>query len=71
MRRAVGAVRQESPAVSAGNPGEGLSMRRKAGRVVVANGLDAADEDLVGAFDAFEANAPVVRQILLGRVEDL
>ena len=39
--------------------------------IILAHALDAADHDLVALLDPLEPDAPVKRQILLRRIDDL
>src|SRR5271154_6389605 len=62
---------RERPTEPPGDRGETGTVIEKAARVIAADALDAADDDLVTLFDPCEPHPPIERQVLFGRVHDL
>src|SRR5271169_6229090 len=64
-------MNSERPTEPSGDRAETGAVIEKAARVIVANALDAADDDLVTVLDPREPHPPIERQVLFGRVHDL
>ena len=64
-------MNSERPTEPPGNRAKTGAMIEKAAGVIVADALDAADDDLVTLLDPCEPHPPIERQVLFGRVHDL
>src|SRR5919206_983155 len=71
MRRPVGAVIADRPTDRAGDRRETVAVALEALPVILAHGLDPADDQLVPLLDPFEADAAGERQFLLSRIDNL
>src|SRR5262249_11352785 len=71
MRRPIGAVVANRPPDGTSDRRETVAVALEALPVIVAHGLDPANDKFVALFHALEADATCKRQFLLRRIDDL
>jgi len=71
MGRPIGTVRGKAPADRAHDRSQPVAMRGEPLGILLAHGLDPADQDFIALLDPLEAHAAVERQGFLRRIENL